>query len=129
MNPLETAETLSQQARLTQLISSRAHLLIHKGDLSRSATREKRYLQKSHELQMRYCLRQSSISRTREPYTTGAHLQSAAYVLDRAGATVVAGLVIARKINPDPVYYTYEVWDRQALVPFNFTDSPWWKRT
>ncbi len=51
---------------------------------------------------------------------------SAAHALQSAGVDVIAGLVVARKINPDPKYFTDELWDRQNAIPFAFTDPPWW---
>jgi predicted amidophosphoribosyltransferase len=60
-----------------------------------------------------------------DTFTTGARMNSAAHTLRAAGATVVAGLVVARKINP-PQMNTGDLWERQSAIPFNFTDVPWW---
>lgn len=62
-----------------------------------------------------------------DTYTTGAHLQSAASALQSAGAFVIAGLVIARKINPQPWYHTQKVWNSQEAISFDFTRNPWWR--
>jgi adenine/guanine phosphoribosyltransferase-like PRPP-binding protein len=59
-------------------------------------------------------------------YTTGAEAQSAASVLEVAGATVVGILVIARRINPGYSPRHRKLWDRQVSIPFRFTDPPWW---
>lgn len=61
-----------------------------------------------------------------DTYTTGSHFQSAVHALRAAGAQVVAGLVVARKINPDARYHTDAVWERQVQVPFDFRAPPWW---
>ena len=61
-----------------------------------------------------------------DTFTTGARMHSAAHALQSAGVDVIAGLVVARKINPDPKYFTDELWDRQNAIPFAFTDPPWW---
>jgi hypothetical protein len=61
-----------------------------------------------------------------DTFTTGARMHSAAHALQSAGVQVIAGLVVARKINPDPKYFTDELWDRQSAIPFAFTDRPWW---
>ena len=61
-----------------------------------------------------------------DTFTTGARLHSASHALHSVGAHVVAGVVIARKINPDPRYFTANLWSRQSSIPFSFTDSPWW---
>lgn len=62
-----------------------------------------------------------------DTFTTGSALHSAAECLAAAGATVIAGLVIARKINPDPKWdNSVEVWDRQVAHGFSFTEPPWW---
>jgi predicted amidophosphoribosyltransferase len=68
----------------------------------------------------------SSVLLVDDTFTTGARIHSAAHALQSAGAQVIAGLVVARKINPDPKYFTDEVWDRQSVIPFVFTDPPWW---
>jgi predicted amidophosphoribosyltransferase len=61
-----------------------------------------------------------------DTYTTGSRLQSAAHALQETGAEVVAGIVIARKINPDARYNTLDLWERQSRIPFNFESLPWW---
>jgi predicted amidophosphoribosyltransferase len=55
-----------------------------------------------------------------DTFTTGATLQSAASTLTRAGATVVAGVVIGRVINPDFDDETRELWERQRGRRFDF---------
>lgn len=59
-------------------------------------------------------------------YTTGARSQSAASTLALAGAIVPAIVVLARRVNPDWNEGTRALWDRQSVVPFSFTDTPWW---
>jgi adenine/guanine phosphoribosyltransferase-like PRPP-binding protein len=68
----------------------------------------------------------SSVLLIDDTFTTGARMHSAAHALQSAGAHVVAGVVVARKINPDPKYFTDELWDRQSEIPFVFSDPPWW---
>ena len=58
--------------------------------------------------------------------TTGARLHSAHHALVEAGATVVAAVVVTRKINPDPKYGTDRLWKRQTRIPFQFAAAPWW---
>ena len=53
-----------------------------------------------------------------DTYPTGARLQSAHHGLVAAGSTVVAAIVVTRKINPDPRYGSDRLWERQAAVPF-----------
>jgi phosphoribosylpyrophosphate synthetase len=60
-----------------------------------------------------------------DTFTTGARVNSAAHALQAAGAEIVAGLVVARKINP-PEFNTSDLWERQTAIPFDFTDAPWW---
>jgi predicted amidophosphoribosyltransferase len=71
-------------------------------------------------------IRGASVLLIDDTYTTGARLHSAAHALQSAGAFVVAGLVVARKIDPVPRYYSEELWLRQADIPFSFRDRPWW---
>jgi hypothetical protein len=59
-------------------------------------------------------------------YTTGGRSQSAASALTIAGADVVAVVVVARRVNPDWKPGVRAMWDRQASIPFSFTDQPWW---
>lgn len=62
-----------------------------------------------------------------DTFTTGATLHSAAATLTDAGATILAGVVIARKINPDPRWAnTQAVWDRQSRTRFSFSGEPFW---
>lgn len=61
-----------------------------------------------------------------DTFTTGAHLHSAHHTLTEAGATVVAGIVVARKINPNPLYFTDQIWGRQQAVDFSFAGPHWW---
>jgi predicted amidophosphoribosyltransferase len=62
-----------------------------------------------------------------DTFTTGATLHSAAHALVAGGAIVLAAVVVARKINPDPRWAnTAQVWDRQVAIPFSFTDEPFW---
>jgi predicted amidophosphoribosyltransferase len=61
-----------------------------------------------------------------DTYTTGSHFQSAVHALRAAEAEVVAGLVVARKINPDALYHTNAVWERQVERSFDFRALPWW---
>lgn len=63
-----------------------------------------------------------------DTYTTGARLQSAHHALVAAGSTVVAAIVVTRKINPDPRYGSDRLWERQSAVPFDFSSPPWWSR-
>jgi hypothetical protein len=59
-------------------------------------------------------------------YTTGARAQSAASTLNIAGARVAAIVVLARRVNVEWDPGVRVLWDRQAAIPFSFTDSPWW---
>lgn len=61
-----------------------------------------------------------------DTFTTGAHLHSAHHTLTEADATVVAGIVVARKINPNPLYFTDQIWNRQQAVDFSFAGPHWW---
>jgi orotate phosphoribosyltransferase len=61
-----------------------------------------------------------------DTFTTGARIHSAAHALQVCGAHVMAGVVIARKINPDPTYFTEAVWNRQSEIHFDFLVKPWW---
>ena len=62
-----------------------------------------------------------------DTFTTGATLHSAARALMDHGAVVVAGLVVARKINPDARWaHSLQVWNRQAAIPFDFRARPFW---
>lgn len=63
-----------------------------------------------------------------DTYTTGSHLQSAATLLQNAGADVIASVVVARKINPDPQWGSQDLWDRQAALRYDFDAQPWWQR-
>jgi hypothetical protein len=57
-------------------------------------------------------------------FTTGARVQSAASLLNRHGATVVAIVVIARRIDPDFNEASGTVWARQSSMPFDWTVYP-----
>ncbi len=59
-------------------------------------------------------------------YTTGGRSQSAASALTLAGAQVAAIVVIARRVNPDWKPQVRALWDRQAAVPYSFSEDPWW---
>jgi predicted amidophosphoribosyltransferase len=64
-----------------------------------------------------------------DTYTTGARLQSAHHGLVAAGSTVVAAIVVTRKINPDPRYGSDHLWERQTAEPFDFSAPPWWAQS
>lgn len=53
-------------------------------------------------------------------YTTGARSQSAASALQIAGGSVVAIVVIGRRINVEYNEFTERVWDRQQCKQFHF---------
>jgi hypothetical protein len=53
-------------------------------------------------------------------YTTGARSQSAASAIQIAGGSVVAIVVIGRRINVDYNEYTERVWNRQQRKEFHF---------
>jgi orotate phosphoribosyltransferase len=55
-----------------------------------------------------------------DTFTSGATFQSAASTLSRAGARVVAGVVIGRVINPDFDDESRELWERQRGERFDF---------
>lgn len=61
-----------------------------------------------------------------DTFTTGASIHSAHDALVAAGATVIAAVVVTRKINPDERYGTDLLWERQTTISFDFRDSPWW---
>lgn len=61
-----------------------------------------------------------------DTFTTGASIQSAHHTLVAAGATVIAAVVVARKINPHERYGTDRLWERQVAVSFDFRGRPWW---
>ena len=62
-----------------------------------------------------------------DTFTTGATLQSAAFALRANGAEVLAGVVVARKINPNLTFpESVAIWDRQSGREFRFTDPPFW---
>ncbi len=62
-----------------------------------------------------------------DTFTTGATLHSAAEALFDHDATVVAAVVVVRKINPDPRWAnTQQVWDRQSAISFDFREHPFW---
>lgn len=63
-----------------------------------------------------------------DTYTTGARIQSAHHALVAAGFAVVAAVIVARKINPDPQYGSDRLWERQSAIPFEFSSQPWWAR-
>jgi len=62
-----------------------------------------------------------------DTFTTGARMQSAAHALQAAGATVVCGMTVSRKIRVNDTYRTVDLWARQSSTRFSFTASPWWK--
>ena len=53
-------------------------------------------------------------------FTTGASLHSAAAALSNAGATVIAGIVIARRMQPGYNEHSQSVWDRQSGQRFQW---------
>lgn len=55
-----------------------------------------------------------------DTFTSGATLQSAASTLTSGGATVVAGVVIGRVINPDFDEESRALWERQRAQRFDF---------
>ncbi|MEV4150201.1 phosphoribosyltransferase [Amycolatopsis sp. NPDC049691] len=59
-------------------------------------------------------------------YTTGSRAQSAASALALAGATVVAILVLARRINPEFNEASARVWQRQEKMRFTFPRAMDW---
>ena len=59
-------------------------------------------------------------------YTTGARSQSAASALQRAGADVVAIVVVGRRINPEFNEGCQAVWQRQCAIPFSY-DLVFWR--
>lgn len=57
-----------------------------------------------------------------DTFTTGAHLQSVTSALARAGATVVACVVLGRVIDPTFSDEAGDLWERQTNIPFDFDD-------
>lgn len=53
-------------------------------------------------------------------FTTGASIHSAAAALNLAGANVVAGIVIARRVRPEYNEYSYSLWVRQSARQFQW---------
>lgn len=53
-------------------------------------------------------------------FTTGASIHSAAAALSIAGANVVAGIVIARRVQPGYNEYSHSVWARQSAQEFRW---------
>jgi hypothetical protein len=53
-------------------------------------------------------------------FTTGASIHSAAAALSAAGANVVAGIVIARRVRPRYNEYSQSVWARQTSKRFQW---------
>lgn len=58
-------------------------------------------------------------------YTTGARLNSAAFALSASGHTVGAGLVLARRINPDYTPEAASLWEQALSCGFRWEESPW----
>lgn len=58
-------------------------------------------------------------------YTTGARLNSASIALTAAGHQVRAGLVLARRINPDYVNEAATLWRMATSNKFDWRTSPW----
>ena len=58
-------------------------------------------------------------------YTTGARFNSAAVALTGAGHQVSAGLVLARRINPDYTEEATNLWERATSASFDWKSSPW----
>lgn len=54
-------------------------------------------------------------------YTTGASIHSAASALSTAGASVIAGIVIARRIQPQFNEYSSALWERQSSQEFRWS--------
>jgi predicted amidophosphoribosyltransferase len=61
-------------------------------------------------------------------YTTGARAQSAASALGTYGASVAAILVVARRIDPKFNFTAKTLWDRQRLIPYDFSNALAWLR-
>ncbi|MEW9533620.1 ComF family protein [Microbispora sp. NPDC049125] len=53
-------------------------------------------------------------------FVTGAHVQSAASALHRAGAASVTALVVARLINPEYNRANSAIWTQASAEPFSF---------
>lgn len=58
-------------------------------------------------------------------YTTGSRLNSAAAALSASGHQVTAGLVVARRINPEYNEAARELWQSASATPFHWEASPW----
>ncbi len=59
-------------------------------------------------------------------YTTGSRAQSASSALQIAGATVIAIMVLARRINPEFNSIASAVWHRQKNLHYDFSTSLAW---
>lgn len=57
-------------------------------------------------------------------YTTGAHLNSAAYALRAAGAQVGGALVVARRVNPTYNDLARRYWEDARTTPFTWERGP-----
>jgi len=55
-----------------------------------------------------------------DTYTSGARLQSAASALQRAGATVVAAVVVGRVVKPEFSDASRQLWNTVCASPFSF---------
>ena len=53
-------------------------------------------------------------------FTTGAAIHSAAAALSTAGANIVAGIVVARRIRPEYNEHSQSVWARQSAKRFEW---------
>ena len=62
----------------------------------------------------------SSVLLVDDTWTTGAHLQSAASVLQLAGADVVAAVVVGRVVRTDWRYTDESWWSEMRQTPFSF---------
>jgi hypothetical protein len=56
-------------------------------------------------------------------FTTGASLHSATAALKSAGADVVAGIVIARRLRPEYNQFSHSVWNRQREREFSWATA------
>jgi predicted amidophosphoribosyltransferase len=63
-----------------------------------------------------------------DTFTTGARMQSAAHALQAAGARVIVGMTVARKIRVNQQYKSVDLWRRQHAKAFSFEEPPWWAK-
>lgn len=57
-------------------------------------------------------------------YTTGSRLNSAAFALENGGHRLAAGLVLARRINPEYAQDARRLWVAATAEAFDWRDSP-----